>query len=382
MLVDSIVGIFDSSKRSQVTDDAAQAWHIERMHNILNAHILLVEDNPINRELGMELLQQAGLVVTLANNGKEAVDLVARRHFDAILMDIHMPIMDGYEATRLIRSMPEYDALPIIAMTANAMAGDREKCLAAGMNDHVAKPIEPDLLFAALATWVAPGQRALPTGLIVAPTLPSEAEAQDRFSENMPGIDLDVVLKGTGGNTQLMNRILMSFLHDHENDAQALRNALNSHDLELAQRIAHTLKGLAGAIGAHELRPAAIAMDAAIRSRSGDSYLRLLDRLENTLSVVIHSLKWMEKRQSDSALPSGDAVLDEASAPQLLARLEDLIRDLDPDAEEVARALRQKIDSNSLQPLTQELVSQLSNFDFDAARQTLKQLKHELKASA
>jgi len=382
MLVDSIVGVFDSSKSSKGTDDAAQAWNIERMHQILNAHILLVEDNAVNRQLAQELLQQAGLVVTLANNGKEAVDLVARTHFDAVLMDIHMPIMDGYEATQIIRGMPEHDALPIIAMTANAMAGDRERCLAVGMNDHVAKPIDPDLLFAALNTWVSPGRRALPTGMVIAPAVSSEPAPLNPLPDDLPGIGLDVALKGTGGNATLLRQILMNFLHDHESDAQALRNALNAHDLELAQRIAHTLKGLAGAIGAHELRSAAIAMDAAIRSRSSDSYLRLLDRLENTLSLVIHSLKWLEKQQSDIAAPSGNAILDEATVQELVERLEDLMRDLDPDAEEVARALRLKIGLPLLQPLAQKLVRQLGNFDFDAARHTLNQLKQKLKVSA
>jgi signal transduction histidine kinase/ActR/RegA family two-component response regulator len=136
-----------------------QTWGIRRMHHIFNAHILLVEDHAFNRQLALELLKQAGMVVTLANNGQEAVDLVARTQFDAVLMDIHMPIMDGYEATRIIRGMPDRDMLPIIAMTADAMEGDREKCLVAGMNGHLTKPIDPDMLFAVLNTWVLPSQR-------------------------------------------------------------------------------------------------------------------------------------------------------------------------------------------------------------------------------
>jgi signal transduction histidine kinase len=136
-----------------------QTWGIRRMHHIFNAHILLVEDHAFNRQLALELLKQAGMVVTLANNGQEAVDLVGRTQFDAVLMDIHMPIMDGYEATRIIRDMPDRDMLPIIAMTADAMEGDREKCLVAGMNGHITKPIDPDVLFAVLNTWVLPSPR-------------------------------------------------------------------------------------------------------------------------------------------------------------------------------------------------------------------------------
>lgn len=380
MLTDAIVGVLGPHLDSEDAVDAAQAWGIQRLHHILNAHILLVEDNAINRQLAMELLKQAGLVVTLANNGKEAVELVTRMHFDAVLMDIHMPVMDGYEATRIIRDMPGKEALPIIAMTANAMAGDREKCLAAGMNDHVAKPIDPDLLFAALNTWVSSGQRALPDGMATGPSTTHEPAPQNPLPEELPGIDLKVALRGSGGNATLLRQILMSFLRDHENDAQALRNALNAHDLELAQRLAHTLKGLAGAIGAYELRPASIAMDAAIRSRASDSYLRLLDRLENTLSLVIHSLKWLEQRQSDSA-PPGNAILDAATIPELVERIEEMMRDMNPDTEEVANILRQKL-SSAMQPLAQELVRLLGNFDFEAARHTLNQLKQELKSSS
>jgi signal transduction histidine kinase/DNA-binding LytR/AlgR family response regulator len=377
MLVDAIVGVLGPHPRKEGVEDAAQAWGIQRLHQILNAHILLVEDNAINRQLAMELLKQAGLVVSLANNGKEAVEMVQRSDFDAVLMDIHMPVMDGYEATRLIRAMPGKDTLPIIAMTANAMSGDREKCLAAGMNDHVAKPIDPDLLFAALNTWVSPGQRAQPDGM--SGEKGAAPEARNLLPDELPGIDLKMALRGAGGNAALLNRVLMNFLQDHANDAQALRDALKEHDLEQAERIAHTLKGLAGAIGAHDLRPAAIAMDAAIRSRSSDTYWRLLDRLDNTLTLVIHSLKQLAQQQSDTALPSGDAKLDEAAVPELVERLESLMRELDPDAEEVAIILRQRLGSSPMQVSAMELVRQLGSFDFDAARQTLNQLKQELK---
>ncbi|MBU1215487.1 MAG: response regulator, partial [Gammaproteobacteria bacterium] len=378
MLTDAIIGVLGTHQGSESVEDAAQAWGVPRLNNILNAHILLVEDNAINRQLAMELLKQAGLVVTMANNGQEAVDLVTRMHFDAVLMDIHMPIMDGFEATRIIRGMPEHASLPIIAMTANAMAGDREKCFAAGMNDHVAKPIDPDLLFAALNTWVSPGQRALPTGMVVAPETRAEPQPVNPLPDDLPGIDLAVALKGTGGNANLLHQILMKFLQDHADDAQAMRKALSEHELDHAQRIAHTLKGLAGAIGAHELRPAAIAMDAAIRSRASDTYLRLLDRLENTLSLVIHSLKWLQQHSPDRFAPAGDPSVEGSSVHRLLERLEIMVRELDPDAEEVAVALRQKVTTPSAKLRAQELERLLGNFEFEVAQRTLIQLKQEL----
>jgi len=383
MLVDTIVAVFNPrSGGSAESGDAAAAWGIQRLHRILNAHVLVVEDNAINRQLAQELLHQAGLVVSLANNGKEAVDLVARVQFDAVLMDIHMPIMDGFEATRLIRAMPEQAQLPIIAMTANAMAGDREKCLAAGMNEHVAKPIDPDLLFMALTTWIPPGQRALPTGVVRVRDSEPASETPSPLPDDLPGIDLVVALRGTNGNATLLHQVLMSFLRDHHDDAQALRQALQAQDLVLAQRIAHTLKGLAGALGAQALRPAAIAMDAAIRSRASASYPRLLDRLENTLALVMHSLRWLEQRQlADAPDPDHPGSADPAALQPLIDRLEQLLRDMDPDAEEVAIALRQQVGSGPLQALALELVRQLEKFDFDGAARTLNQLKAEMKVS-
>jgi two-component system sensor histidine kinase/response regulator len=159
ILRDAIVDVLGSTNDSESIGDAAQAWDMPRMNKILNARILLVEDDAISRYVAMEFLKQGGLDVTLATNGQEAIDLVGRMNFDAVLTDIHMPVMDGYETTRIIRNMPGRDKLPIIAMTANAMTGNREKCLAAGMNDHVAKPIDPEQLFATLMTWVPSGVR-------------------------------------------------------------------------------------------------------------------------------------------------------------------------------------------------------------------------------
>jgi signal transduction histidine kinase/DNA-binding response OmpR family regulator/HPt (histidine-containing phosphotransfer) domain-containing protein len=377
MLVDSIVGTLGAHRDEAAAGDAAKAWGVQRLHDILNAHILVVEDNAINRQLAQELLQQAGLVVSLANNGKEAVDLVARMHFDAVLMDIHMPVMDGYEAARALRANPANDALPIIAMTANAMAGDREKCLAAGMNDHVPKPIDPEVLFRALNTWVTPGPRGLPAGTPAERGATPAPQSPSPLPEELFGFNLKAALKGTGGNAQLLNHILLSFLRDHAADVQALRQALAAQDMDTAQRIAHTLKGLAGAIGAEELRPAAIAMDAAIRSRASETYPRLLDRLENIFNLIIHSLRWLEQHQM--ADTGDEAPAETVPLPVLLSRLEGLIRDMSPDAEEAAETLRRQMGAALQQPLAQQLVRQLSLFDFEAGQLTLDQLKQELR---
>ncbi|MDP2369064.1 response regulator [Rhodoferax sp.] len=382
MLVDTIVGVFNTSSGGEQGAGESDRWGIKTLDEILNAHVLVVEDNEINRQLAQELLQQAGLVVTLAHNGKEAVDLVERVHFDAVLMDIHMPIMGGFEATQRIRANPQRAQLPIIAMTANAMTGDREKCLAAGMNDHVAKPIDPDLLFMALTTWIAPGKRTLPIGVALARPVACPVQQPNPLPDDLPGIDIPMGLRATSGDAVLLHRILMNFLHDHGDDVLAIRRALQAQDTHLAQRIAHTLKGISGSIGAKALRPAAIALDAALRSRATATYPRLLDAVESALTLVTHSLSRLaqqDAQRTPADAPSGPLALD--GLLPLLDHLSVLLRDMDPDAEVAANALRMRLGPGPAQPLAQELVKQLAKFDFDSAGHLLTRLREELKVT-
>ena len=381
MLVDTIVGVFAPASSEASGPDRAATWGIKTLEGIVNAHVLVVEDNEINRQLAQELLQQAGLLVTLAHNGKEAVELVQRAHFDAVLMDIHMPIMGGFEATQLIRANPLLKQLPIIAMTANAMTGDREKCLAAGMNDHVAKPIDPELLFLALTTWIAPGIRTPPLGVARAQQMGSAVAKSTVLPDDLPGIDLPVGLKSTGGDAALLHKILMNFLRDHRDDAQAIRQALQAQDTHLAQRIAHTLKGVSGSIGARALRPAAIAMDAALRSRASATYARLLDNLDNALALVVASLSWLEQQEigrTSAEVSPGPLNVEELQP--LIEHLADLLRDMDPEAEVAALALRRRLGGGAAQAAGQELVVQLAKFDFESAGHTLARLRAELEA--
>jgi CheY-like chemotaxis protein len=127
--------------------------------SLRGAHLLLVEDNAINREIAESLLHDAGVSVSVACNGQEALEMLERARYDGVLMDCQMPVLDGYEATRRLRQRPQWRDLPVIAMTANALVGDREKALAAGMNDHIVKPIVVDEMYSTLARWVRPAAR-------------------------------------------------------------------------------------------------------------------------------------------------------------------------------------------------------------------------------
>jgi CheY-like chemotaxis protein/HPt (histidine-containing phosphotransfer) domain-containing protein len=209
--------------------------------------LLLAEDNEINQQVAMELLQQAGITVVLAKNGQEAVTLVEHEHFDAILMDLQMPVMDGLTATRYIRKKFNATILPIIAMTANAMSGDREKCLDAGMNDHVAKPVEPDELYATLAKWMTNQH-----GLGLPSTLLSPAGQGMRLMlaiAPMPGIDVSKGLRNVGGNVVLYRKILLKFVRNQGNSCRDMERCLASGERIKLADTAHAMKGVSATLG-------------------------------------------------------------------------------------------------------------------------------------
>jgi CheY-like chemotaxis protein len=206
MLFDSIMQAFgkavpEISRVAQRKEQEAGAFG-----NIQGARVLIVEDNEINQQVAREILEGAGLNVALANDGQEAVNAVKENNYDAVLMDIQMPVIDGYTATREIRKDERFKELPIIAMTAHAMAGDEDKSLQAGMNGHVTKPIDPDQLFSALQKWIKPSdKRAQVQQPEVIDKDPVEVEAipeEEQLPESLPGFDLTDGLKRLQGETK------------------------------------------------------------------------------------------------------------------------------------------------------------------------------------
>ena len=219
--------------------------------------VLLVEDNLINQELAVELLTAAGIRVTVADNGQEALERLGRQRFDAVLMDCQMPVMDGYEATRAIRAQPCWEALPVIAMTANAMTSDRDRAFAAGMNDHIAKPVEVGRMFEVLKRWMLPGAAPLPVQ-----TVPVVGGAPDPLGA-LAGIDVAAGRSAAGGNEQLYRRLLVRFRESQRGFAQQLVQALDA-DRAHARRLAHDLHSVSGSLGMRALSQAARRLEDAI----------------------------------------------------------------------------------------------------------------------
>jgi signal transduction histidine kinase/DNA-binding response OmpR family regulator len=220
-----------------------------RQVGLAGMRILLVDDNPINQELACDLLERAGIVVAVAADGRDALAKLEAQRFDGVLMDCQMPVMDGYEATRALRLRPGHGDLPVIAMTANAMAGEREKVLAAGMNDYIAKPIVVDELFATLARWLRPRRAAPPDGAA---------------SEMPSGPDKRAALAALGGDEALYQRLLRMFQEREAGFETRFRDARTHNDMEEAIRCAHDLKAVAGALGMSTLQRAAHTLETAL----------------------------------------------------------------------------------------------------------------------
>ncbi|HEX5671056.1 MAG TPA: response regulator, partial [Sulfuricurvum sp.] len=213
----------------------------EAIRSLQGSYLLLVEDNEVNMELALELLQEAGMKVDVATNGAEAVEKVKHAVYDGVLMDCQMPVMDGFEATHKIREDSRFKDLPILAMTANAMAGDKEKCIEAGMNDHIPKPIDVTQLFLTMARWIKPANplSSILKSLDVTQTLP-----------DIPELEINNTFIRLGGNIKLLRKLISRFSETQTDVVLRIKQALALDNTEAAKREVHTLKGLAGTIGA------------------------------------------------------------------------------------------------------------------------------------
>jgi len=340
--------------------------------HLQGARLLLVEDNEVNQELAVDLLTNAGLHVLVANDGQEAIDMLRDWPFDGVLMDCQMPVLDGYEATRRLRANPRFRDLPILAMTANAMAGDRERALEAGMNDHIAKPINVRLLFETLARWVHPDESAK------APA-PADNDSGPDSLPPLPGIDRDRGLAHCNGDAALYLRTLKR-VRERLKHFLADWDRASADDSDDPERMAHTLKGLAGTIGAVDLEESAGRLELAATTADSEARQQARSGLEPTLQQVLDGLDALQ----DTAPEGSSAPLDadeQTRLDELAGELEVLIEDSDADAADLLHRHADLIARGWPPGPVARLRSALTDWDFETAGETLSGIREETRAA-
>ncbi|MFL6350925.1 MAG: response regulator [Bryobacteraceae bacterium] len=376
LLYDTLVDLFGvaglEDHRSHVKRDQT---HVDDATGI---RVLVVEDNELNQQVATELLQNAGAIVTIANHGGEAVKLLTAddhgRSFDVVLMDLQMPEMDGITATRLLRSYPKLQKLPIIAMTAHALVEERQRCLDAGMNDHVSKPIDPDTLFSTLLRWAKPKSKPASE-----PTPASPTQLGEVLPPRIAGVNLADGLKRLAGNGQLYRNLLSQFAAKQVGTATQISAALESGDRNIAERIAHTVKGVAGNLGITEVQSAAQKLEKVLREESG-SVPAVLDQFAIALRVQVTAIQ-QALNDSAAARPAEvpTAPLNRENANLAIGRLKALLQASDGDAQDAFESLRGAVDGVVEKPYLDALSEAINNFDFEAALMKLDELAGRLQ---
>ena len=339
------------------------------IEKIAGARILLVEDNELNQELATELLEGNGLIVELAKNGLEALEKLELTDFDGVLMDLQMPIMDGFEATHRIRQQEKYKDLVVIAMTANAMAGDKEKVLAGGMNDHIAKPINVNDMFATIAKWISPKKPQKPVNY-----LPKIVSEKFISLPNVAEINIDIGLKSTNGDRKLYHKLLIKFYESNTDFSASLMQALKSDDKQAPKRLAHTLKGMAGTIGAKDVEKTAGALELACEHSTSASDIRVLeDAINIALVPVLQGLS--ELTFENLPVKTSEKALDLILATEILQRLRALVEEDDAEATFVIEELNDLAGITKYSGLLKKLTKAVDSYDFDEALELLVKLE-------
>jgi PAS domain S-box-containing protein len=383
-IVDTLVSVFGGE-----TEQASAAAEFHRSVRLRGARILLTEDNEINQQIAIELLEGAGATVKVANNGREAVEILSNGPqpppFDVVLMDLQMPEMDGYQATAKLRGDARFSAISIIAMTAHATIEERQRCLAAGMNDHISKPIDPADLFETVGRFYRSGSASVTeTGLEKATTpMQSEIAAEQKQSpkavkpaDELPvvaGLDTRDGLTRVAGNRNLYLKLLRQFVDQQGLALEQVSAALEKGEAPVAVRLAHTLKGVAGNIGAKAVQVAAARVEKLIRENADVAELRSAGEAASAvLNPLINELRTAFDRQISPEVPQTTTVIaDPAGSREASNQLTILLSDFDPVAAEFIETKRTLLQPLFTSESWADFEKLVQDYNFNEARMLL-----------
>ena len=333
-------------------------------------HVLLVEDNEINQEVALEILSRAGITSDLAENGQDAVDMVYAEDYDAVLMDCQLPLMDGYEATGKIRELERFAELPIIAMTANVLSGDRERSLSSGMNDHVGKPVNPKEIYRVLDKWIGRNRD-------VSLTEQTEPAALSPLKKppRIYGLDYREGMTLLGGNGELYFRLLGKFIDTYAAFADDFQRAENDQDRDAAARLAHSLKGSAGNIAARLIAEKAGDLESAVRRKDESARTEALESLTALLDPFILALQEYRESGSEerkSPMDNGPSRLTE----EMVIKMKGLLGDSDTEAVDyLGEFVSAAEDDLQLTPAFKSFVKSVERYEFEEALDQLEKIK-------
>ena len=379
LLLDTLMSLFPPANGE--TREHYRARHEEPQTRLDGLRLLLAEDNEVNQQIAVELLESAGARVAVANQGREAVAQLwaslEGEPFDGVLMDLQMPEMDGFEATRQIRADARFASLPIIAMTAHAMVEERQRCLEAGMNDHIAKPIEPEALFHTLRQWL-PSKSGTPA-LRRRRVVPGRSSDALELPQ-LPGLDTVNGLRRVAGNHRLYRELLGKYVSGQAEAVTHIRAALASADGATAERLAHTLQGVSGNIGATAVQQLAAELEQALRQRADRAALEpLLAQTGEALDALMMGLR-AALATAQPAAPAAALAMSWDKLEPVLARLERLLSDDDAEAADYLATHRAILaETLPIEPFL-AIEKATTDYHFEEALQRLQKVIQSMKA--
>ncbi|MCW9035034.1 MAG: PAS domain S-box protein [Rhodospirillales bacterium] len=381
-LSDALIAIADD--QYLITDTFHEVSNPQDLvKTIAGAQVLLVEDNEVNQLVASGILEDAGFVVEVANNGQEAVDQIMQAggvdKFDAVLMDLQMPVMDGFEATAKIRGKYNPEQMPIIAMTAHALDEEKQKCIEAGMNDHVAKPVDPAVLFTALVRWIKKKTHGVKPQQVeqeVMPTPnPSEKSTNGDWPDTLPGLDVKGALDRLNGNRAAYGKILNLFKKDKATVVKNLVKLVAVGNMTEAKALSHSLKGVAGNVAATDLYNVAKSLDDAIKEERTEELNDLLKATSDAFKVVVGSI--------DQLLSWGQADdgQDNDGLGELLLELHRFLKRNNLMAKKKFAELKEMIDQQAFEQELQTMDQKIARLDLKGAAIDLAKIAKTLKIS-